>query len=390
MAGLETGTSPRAAVLVEAEQGKARATRIRLPRGELRTPVFMPVGTQATVKAMTPGELESLGATILLANAYHLNLRPGVEVVACCGGLHRFMGWPHLLLTDSGGYQIFSLRSLMKIDDQGVTFRSHLDGSLQQLDPERSMAVQAALGADIAMAFDHCPPSGAPRAEIEAAMRRTTHWARRCLEQPRPGHQVRFGIAQGGLHLDLRRRHLEELAGLPFDGFALGGLSVGERPEQMHEVLSAVAHLLPADKPRYLMGVGRAEDLLVAISCGIDMFDCVMPTRNARNGQLFTARGRLVISNARYRQDSQPPDPTCDCPTCRTFSRAYLRHLFMAREILYSRLATVHNLHFTLRLVEAARAAILSGSFPAMMSSFLAAQAEGNPPPAAGRGESGQ
>ena len=246
------------------------------------------------------------------------------------------------------------------------------------------MAVQAALGADIAMAFDHCPPSGAPRPQIEEAMRRTSLWAGRCLDQPRPEHQARFGIVQGGLELDLRRRHLEELAALPFDGYALGGLSVGESPEQMHEVLEAVAHLLPADRPRYLMGVGRAEDLLVAVGCGIDMFDCVMPTRNARNGQLFTARGRLVISNARYRDDHEPPDRDCACATCRTFSRAYLRHLFMAKEILYSRLATLHNLHFTLRLVDGARAAILGGRLPAYVAAFHAAQAEGDPPSPAG------
>jgi queuine tRNA-ribosyltransferase len=368
----------RAKLRIEAAQGNARATRVELPRGGFQTPIFMPVGTQATVKAMTPQELEAIGARVLLANAYHLNLRPGADVVADCGGLHRFMGWPHLLLTDSGGYQIFSLRSLMRIDDEGVSFRSHIDGSLQQLDPARAMAVQAALGADIAMAFDQCPPSGAPRAQIEDALRRTSLWAQRCVEAPRPPHQARFGIVQGGLELDLRRRHIEELAALPFDGYALGGLSVGERPEQMHEVLDAVAHLLPSDKPRYLMGVGRAEDLLCAIGCGVDMFDCVMPTRNARNGQLFTLRGRLVISHSRYRDDREPPDPSCSCTTCRTFSRAYLRHLFLAKEILYSRLATLHNLHFTLRLVEGARAALLAGTYPSYVANFRASEEQGD------------
>ena len=289
----------RTELQIEAEQGRARATRVRLPRGEYPTPIFMPVGTQATVKAMTPERARG-------ARRPHRprptpttsTCGPGVEVVAGCGGLHRFMGWPHLLLTDSGGYQVFSLRSLMNIDDEGVTYRSHHRRlAASSSGPRASMAVQAALGADIAMAFDHCPPA------VGAAARRSRRpcgapaSGRGAASSSRgPTHQARFGIVQGGLELDLRRRHLEELCALPFDGYALGGLSVGERPEQMHEVLEAVAHLLPADRPRYLMGVGRAEDLLVAIGCGIDMFDCVMPTRNARNGQLFTARGRLVIS----------------------------------------------------------------------------------------------
>jgi queuine tRNA-ribosyltransferase len=362
---------------VEASDGQARAARLTLPRGELGTPVFMPVGTQATVKAMTPAELEGLGARVILANAYHLYLRPGVEVVEACGGLQRFMGWPGLVLTDSGGYQIFSLRSLMRIDDDGVSFRSHIDGSPHRLGPEQAMAVQAALGSDIAMAFDCCPPSGAPRAQIEEAMARTTRWARRCVAQPAPPHQVRFGILQGGLDLELRLRHLEELAPLPFDGWAIGGLSVGETPQQMHAVLAEVAHRLPSDRPRYLMGVGRAEDLVTAIGLGVDMFDCVMPTRNARNGQLFTGRGRLVISNARYRTDPSPPDPGCGCDTCRTFSRAYLRHLYQAKEILYSRLATLHNLHFTLRLVEAGREAIRAGRYESWARAVLEGLASG-------------
>jgi queuine tRNA-ribosyltransferase len=368
-------TASRLRFTVEAEQGRARAATIALPRGELRTPVFMPVGTQATVKAMTPGELTELGARIILANTYHLFLRPGVDVVETCGGLHRFMGWPGLILTDSGGYQIFSLRSLMKIEDEGVSFRSHLDGSAQRLDPETAMAAQATLGSDIAMAFDQCPPSGAPRAAIEEAVARTTRWARRCVDQPRPDHQARFGITQGGLDVELRLRHIEELAELPFDGWAIGGLSVGETPAQMHEVLEQIVHRLPADRPRYLMGVGRAEDLVVAMGLGVDMFDCVMPTRNARNGQLFTRRGRVVISNARHRADPQPPDPDCDCSTCRTYSRAYLRHLYMAKEILYSRLATLHNLHFTLRLVERGRSAIQRGCYSSFARSFFDDQA---------------
>jgi queuine tRNA-ribosyltransferase len=368
--------SDRLQLKVEGRCGHARATTIRLPRGELQTPLFMPVGTQATVKAMTPEELEGLGAQVILANTYHLHLRPGAAVIERCGGLHRFMGWPRLILTDSGGYQVFSLRSLAKIDECGVAFRSHLDGSLQQLGPESAMAVQAALGSDIAMAFDQCPPSRAPLAEVEAATALTTRWARRCLEAPRPDHQVRFGIVQGGLDRELRLRHLEELAALPFEGLALGGLSVGEAPEEMHAILGEVAPRMPEERPRYLMGVGRAEDLLVAIGAGIDLFDCVMPTRNARNGQLFTRAGRIVISNARHRDDPRPPDPACSCSTCRRFSRAYLRHLYLAKEILYSRLATLHNLHYTLELVRGARQAILEDRYPEYVASFAAFRAD--------------
>ncbi len=356
---------------IEGEDGKARASQVVLPRGTYQTPIFMPVGTQATVKAMTPGELEQLGAQIILGNTYHLYLRPGMEVIEVCDGLHKFMGWRRLLLTDSGGFQIFSLRSLMKIDDDGVAFRSHVDGSKQFLGPVESMGVQATLGSDIAMAFDQCPPSEAPREQIIQAMERTTRWAKICVTQPRPAHQMRFGIIQGGLDLALRRQHLEEICALPFDGFALGGLSVGETPQEMHEVLDQVVHLMPEDKPRYLMGVGRPEDLVVAMGLGVDMFDCVMPTRNARNGQLFTSRGKMVISNARFKTDSKPVDDQCQCVTCRNYSRAYLRHLYLAREILYHRLATMHNLHFTLDLMQRAREAILNKSYEAFATEFF-------------------
>jgi len=359
---------------VEARCGDARATEVTLPRGGFKTPIFMPVGTMATVKAMTTDEVASLGAEILLCNAYHLYLRPGHELVESAGGLHRFMNWPGLILTDSGGFQIFSLRQLMSIDDHGVSFRSHVDGSAHQLDPEKAMAVQAALGADIAMAFDHCPPSDAPRAKVIEAMERTTRWAERCVIAPRPQHQVRFGIVQGGLDLELRRRHLAEIGGLAFDGMALGGLSVGETPEQMHEVLEAIAPTMPVDRPRYLMGVGRPEDLIIAIGHGIDMFDCVMPTRNARNGNLFTRTGRVVISNAKNRQALGPIDEDCDCHTCRHYSRAYLRHLFACKEILYSRLATLHNLHFVIKLVGSAREAIIEGRYSEFARAFLAAR----------------
>ena len=359
---------------LEATDGKARATRVELPRGSFPTPLFMPVGTMATVKSLTPAEIQELGASVILANAYHLFLRPGVDVVQACGGIHRFMGYPGLLLTDSGGYQIFSLRSLMKINDEGVAFRSHIDGTAHFLGPREAMAVQAGLGSDIAMAFDHCPPSDAPLAQVEQAMERTTLWASRCVSEPRPEHQVRFGIIQGGLDLSLRRRHLEQICAMPFDGFALGGLSVGETPEQMAEVLAEVAHRMPADRPRYLMGVGRPEDLVTAIGAGVDIFDCVMPTRNARNGQLFTDRGRLVISHSRYRDDPEPPDPSCSCSTCSTFSRAYLRHLYLSREMLYHRLATMHNLHNVMRLVERAREAVIQGRFETFAREFFAAR----------------
>ncbi|MCB9556796.1 MAG: tRNA guanosine(34) transglycosylase Tgt [Deltaproteobacteria bacterium] len=361
---------------LEATDGKARAATVSLPRGSMQTPVFMPVGTLATVKAMTPQEVAALPASILLCNAYHLMLRPGSEIVARCGGLHRFMGWSGLILTDSGGFQIFSLRQLMRIDDQGVAFRSHVDGSAHTLDPERAMAVQAELGSDIAMVLDHCPPSDAPRDQVLDALQRTTRWAKRCVDQPRPAHQARFGIVQGGLDLDLRRQHIAQIVEVGFDGYALGGFSVGESPEQMAEALDAVAHLLPADRPRYLMGVGRAEDLVRAISAGIDMFDCVMPTRNARNGQLFTSRGRIVISNARFRDDPEPVDAACACPTCQTYSRAYLRHLYVCKEILYSRLATIHNLHYTVDLVRQARLAIAAGNFAEFERRFFAARVQ--------------
>ena len=369
----------RLELTIQARDGAARATRVALPRGAFETPIFMPVGTLATVKAMTPGEVEQLGAQIVLSNAYHLYLRPGVEIVQRCGGLHRFMGWPRLILTDSGGYQVFSLRSLMNIDDQGVTFRSHVDGSLHTLSPEQVMAVQAGLGSDIAMAFDHCPPAPAAPEVVREAMDRTTRWAERCVSQPRPEHQVRFGIVQGGLDLELRREHLRQIGELGFDGLALGGLSVGESPAEMHRVLEAIAPKMPEDRPRYLMGVGRPEDLVVAMGHGIDMFDCVMPTRNARNGQLFTAAGRIVISNARYRDDTRPPDPGCACETCRTYSRAYLRHLYACKEILYSRLATLHNVHFTIDLVRRGRAAILAGHYKDFMAEFFELRGAGGP-----------
>ncbi|MEA2696187.1 MAG: queuine tRNA-ribosyltransferase [Myxococcales bacterium] len=349
---------------VEARVGQARAGRLRTAHGEIETPVFMPVGTQASVKALSAGDLETLGPQIILGNTYHLALRPGAERIRALGGLHKFMSWPRAILTDSGGFQVFSLRERRTIDDDGVTFRSHLDGSPQRLTPERAMEIQAALGSDIAMAFDECPPADAPEAIIRAAMTRTTRWAGRCLATtPAPG-QLRFGIVQGGIDLSLRRQHLAELGTLPFDGLALGGLGVGEPPPVMHDVVAQIAPELPTDRPRYLMGVGTPIDIWKGIAAGIDMFDCVMPTRNARNGQLFVRGARLNIANAQHRDDARPVEEGCPCECCRRYSRAYLSHLFHAKELLYYRLATVHNLQHYLDLARRARGAILSGHFP--------------------------
>jgi queuine tRNA-ribosyltransferase len=348
---------------VVATRGKARAGVITTPRGRIETPIFMPVGTAGTVKGLTVGELEAppLDAPIILGNTYHLYLRPGLDVVERLGGVHDMMAWRRPLLTDSGGFQVFSLGDLMKLDDDGASFRSHIDGSPHRFTPERSIEIQAALGSDIAMAFDQCPPGDAPREVVELAMRRTTAWARRCLDTPRAPGQALFGILQGSVDLGLRRRHLDELGAMPFDGFALGGFSVGEPIAEMYAVLDAFAGELPEGRPRYLMGVGTPEDIRRAVAAGVDMFDCVMPTRNARNGQLFTASGKIVISHARYRLDAGPVDPSCPCETCTRYSRAYLRHLFLAREILFARLATLHNLTHYLRLVRRLRAEILSG-----------------------------
>jgi queuine tRNA-ribosyltransferase len=355
------------------QDGPARAAVLTTAHGAIETPVFMPVGTQGSVKALSSGDVLALGAQILLGNTYHLALRPGAERVAEQGGLHRFMGWPRAILTDSGGFQVFSLRSRRTLDEDGVTFRSHVDGALQRLTPERAMAIQAALGSDIAMAFDECPPSDAPLAEVDAAMARTTRWARRCLAAPRAPGQLRFGIVQGAVDLARRRAHLAEMAPLGFEGLALGGLGVGEPPPLMHAVVAEIAGEMPADRPRYLMGVGTPLDILNGIAAGIDMFDCVMPTRNARNGQLFVRGGRLNMGNARHRDDGRPVEPGCPCECCATYSRAYLAHLFHAKELLYYRLATIHNLRHYLDLARGARAAILSGTYAAYRKSYLTA-----------------
>jgi queuine tRNA-ribosyltransferase len=346
---------------IEATDGAARAGVLETAHGPVQTPVFMPVGTQATVKALSSADVTALGAEILLGNTYHLALRPGAEAVAARGGLHRFMAWPRAILTDSGGFQVFSLRERRSVDEDGVTFRSHLDGAVERLTPERAMAIQAHLGSDIAMAFDECPPSDAPLEAVTAAMARTTRWARRCIEAPRAAGQLRFGIVQGGVDVTLRRAHLAEIAELPFDGLALGGLGVGEPPPVMHAVVGAIAPEMPHNRPRYLMGVGTPDDLRAGIRAGIDMFDCVMPTRNARNGQLFVREGRLNIANAQHRDDPRPVEAGCPCECCASYSRAYLSHLFHAKELLYYRLATVHNLQHYLDLARRARAAIIAG-----------------------------
>jgi queuine tRNA-ribosyltransferase len=354
--------TPGFAFELVATDGHARAGILHTPRGDIPTPVFMPVGTLGTVKAMTVAELEAppIDARIILGNTYHLYLRPGLDVIEAAGGLHRFTGWSRPILTDSGGFQVFSLSAINEIDDDGVTFRSHLDGSKHRLDPEASMRIQGVLGSDIAMCFDQCPPGDAPAEAHAIAMRRTTAWAHRCLAVARPPGQALFGIVQGGIDLAARTAHLAELAGLPFDGLALGGLAVGEAITETYRVLDEIAPQLPADRPRYLMGVGTPADLARGVAAGIDMFDCVMPTRNARNGYLFTSEGRVVISNARHRLDTGPLDRDCPCETCRTTSRAYLRHLYMAKEILYSRLATLHNLTHYARTMTALRARILA------------------------------
>ncbi len=352
--------------------GQARAGVLHTAHGPVETPVFMPVGTQATVKSLSSGDLEALDARIVLGNTYHLAMRPGHETVRDLGGLHAFMSWSRALLTDSGGFQVFSHTGRRSIDEDGVTFRSHIDGSARRLTPESAMDIQAALGSDVAMAFDECPPSDAGPDVLRRAMQRTTRWATRCLAAPPAPGQLRFGIVQGGTDLELREAHLAEITALPFDGFALGGLSVGEPSEVMHSVVARIGPRMPGHRARYLMGVGRPQDLLVGIAAGIDMFDCVLPTRNARNGHLFVPTGHLNIANACHRQDPRPVDESCLCETCRRYSRGYVAHLFRSKEILYYRLATLHNLQYYLNLVRGARAAILAGRFDAFKADRLA------------------
>jgi queuine tRNA-ribosyltransferase len=361
------------AFTVIARDGAARRGRMTTGHGSVETPAFMPVGTQGTVKAVTPEELRRCGADIVLANTYHLDLRPGHEVVRELGGLHRFMNWSGPILTDSGGFQAFSMESLRALDDDGVRFRSHLDGSLRTLTPESSMEIQAALGSDVAMVLDECPALPAPREAIAAAVDRTTRWARRSRDAY-AGPGVPFGIVQGGPHEDLREQSARELVALAFPGYAIGGVSVGEPPAAIARVAAVTAAFLPEDAPRYLMGVGRPEDLVEAVAAGVDLFDCVMPTRNARNGTLFTSEGRVNIKREEYRRDGRPLDPSCPCEACRGYSRAYLRHLFVSNEILGARLNTIHNLSFYLGLMARLREAIEAGSLAAFRESFLAAR----------------
>jgi queuine tRNA-ribosyltransferase len=339
----------------------------------VETPAFMPVGTAGAVKAVTPRDLREAGAQIVLANTYHLMLRPGDELVARLGGLHGFTGWDGPFLTDSGGYQVFSLAALRELDEEGVSFRSHLDGSAHRLTPERSMAVQMNLGADIAMAFDECPPWPAAREAVAEATARTTRWARRSRSAHRRADQWLFGIVQGGVHLDLRAKSAGELVELDFPGYGIGGLSVGEPKDDMWRVLDHLHPRLPAAKPRYLMGVGTPEDLLDAVARGVDLFDCVLPTRNARNGQLFTSEGRLSIRNARHRADERPLDPRCGCHACRTASRAYLRHLHLANEMTAATLMTIHNLAFYLDTLRQIRQSLRLGRFEAFRQETLRA-----------------
>lgn len=349
---------------------RARTARLETGHGKISTPIFMPVGTNATVKAMRPENLQEAGAQIILANTYHLYLRPGHRLVKQLGGLHRFMAWDGPILTDSGGFQVYSLTELRKITEEGVTFRSHIDGSPHLLTPELSIGIQEALGADIIMCFDECPPAEAERGYVERSLAMTTRWARRCKEAHCRTDQQLFGIVQGGRFSDLRQRSLQELQEIGFDGYALGGLSVGEEKPVMHEVMDACSQLLPPDHPRYIMGIGTPEDLVEAVWRGYDMFDCVMPTRNARNGMLFTSQGRVNIKRKQYEDDQGPLDPDCSCYVCRTYSRAYLRHLFRSGEILSSMLNTHHNIAWYLNLMDRMRTAIAQDSFEAFRKEF--------------------
>ncbi len=363
---------------VVARDGRARAGLLHTPHGTLATPLFAPVGTQATVKALTPDQLEALGATLVLANTYHLYLRPGAERVAAVGGLHRFMAWPHPLLTDSGGFQVFSLAAVRQVDDEGVTFRSHLDGSLHRFTPEKSIAIQEVLGADIIMALDECPPP-LDRASNEQAVRRTHAWAERSLRAKTRSDQALFGIVQGGVFPDLREQSARFIASLGFPGIAIGGLSVGEPKEQTLAILDLLADLLPPDRPRYLMGVGSPEDLVEGVLRGIDLFDCVLPTRMARNHAALTRQGRMNLRARAYADAPRPLDPDCACYTCRTFSRSYLRHLCTAGEMLAATLLSIHNLSTLIRLASDLRQAIFEGRLEAFAQAFRAAYRKHRP-----------
>ncbi len=349
---------------------QARRGTLHTRRGAVETPAFMPVGTQGTVKGMLPEQLKEIGAQVILGNTYHLYLRPGHERLVRLGGLHRFMNWDRPILTDSGGFQVFSLGALRKIDEEGVRFQSHIDGSAHKLTPELSIAIQEALGADIMMVFDECIPHPATREYVAESTARSSRWAARCKEARTDQSAALFGIVQGGMEKDLRQQSAEDLLEIGFDGYALGGLSVGESAEVMYQVMEWSLPLLPQDRPRYVMGVGTPENLVEAVARGADMFDCVMPTRNARNGVLFTSFGKISIKQARFIEDEMPLDPECSCYVCRNYSRAYLRHLYQSNEILASVLNTTHNLYYYLHLMESMRAAISVGSFKTFREEF--------------------
>ena len=356
---------------LQSEVGTARAGKVTTPHGIIETPVFMPVGTQASVKSLSPHELRDLDAQIILSNTYHLYLRPGADLVERFGGLHGFMAWDRPILTDSGGFQVFSLSHNRKIDDDGVTFKSHLDGSLHRFTPEMVVGVEEKLGADIIMVLDECTPYPSTHEYNKQALKRTHTWAERCLRAQTRGDQALFGIVQGSTFHDLRRESAQVLASMGFPGYAVGGLSVGEPKEEMHAMLEETVPLLPSDKPRYLMGVGSPEDLVECVARGIDMFDCVLPTRVARNGALLTRDGRLSVKSSRYAMVDQPVEPDCDCYTCRNFSLGYLHHLYRAEELLVYRLNSIHNLRFMTRTMSEIRSAILNGSFNSYRAEFL-------------------
>lgn len=366
-------STPGYAFRLVAQDGAARAGVLTTPHGEVLTPTFMPVGTQGSVKGLSPDEVSSTGARVVLGNTYHLWIRPGADLIAKMGGLHRFSRWPHAMLTDSGGFQAFSLSGLVRLSEDGFEFRSHLDGRKMLLSPEVAMQVQGLIGADIAMQLDVCPPGQSEPAVMAAAVERTSRWAERCLKARRNGQGV-FGIVQGGANVALRRAHAATLGSMAFDGLALGGFSVGEPIETMHDVLGQVASDLDSERPRYLMGVGTPYDLVRGVAAGVDMFDCVLPTRNARNGQALLRGGRIVIKNARYKDDDRPLDPSCGCSGCTGgFSRAYLRHLYVAGEMLALRVLSLHNLHLYGAIMRQARDAIIQGRYSRYVSDFLEA-----------------
>lgn len=358
---------------LKARDGSARRGLLATPHGEVETPAFMPVGTLGTVKGLLPSQVAQAGARIVLGNTYHLHIRPGDDRIASLGGLHAFMNWPGAILTDSGGYQVFSLAQTRSVTDRGVVFRSHVDGRLIDLTPEKAIAIQENLGSDIAMVLDECPSAGCPGPDLERAVARTVAWAARCRESATRVDQAQFAIVQGGLDMAMRRQCAADLVAMDFPGYALGGFSVGEKPEAMAKAIPPCAEALPEGKPRYLMGVGRPEDILMAIGAGIDMFDCVLPTRNGRNAQAFTRHGELRLRNAAFRDDPSPLESDCDCPACCGYSRAYLHHLFACREMLGPILLSAHNIRFYQRMMEGAREAIAGGSFGPWSRGWLVA-----------------